>query len=128
MEELGHRIRRFRKERGWSLEQLAERASRGQTKLIHYTTIGKIERLERKPSGDILINIAQALNVSVERLSGKNEDGYPNDWWRYSFLEDIWEQLPNFPGIGRSHPAMIITENKIYISFYFWTVMYHGEQ
>ena len=46
---------------------------------------------------------------------GKNEDGHPNDWWRYSFIEDIWEQLPNFPGIGRSRPAMIITDNKIYV-------------
>ena len=75
MEDFGPRLRRLRKERGWSLEKLAEKAS-FDGKKIHYTTIGKIERSQRKPSGDLLLNLAVALDCSINQLTHQYPEYY----------------------------------------------------
>lgn len=60
---LGYRIRLLRKEKGFTQEQLAE--------LVDKTTdhISYLERGEHSPSFEFLIDLAQALNVSLSSLS-----------------------------------------------------------
>lgn len=59
---VGANIRRFRKQRGWSQEDLAKRAAR------HWTYIGAIERGERNVTLQVVSSIAAALEVSVSDL------------------------------------------------------------
>lgn len=68
---LGNSIRRHRVERGWTQERLAEFA---QTSVNH---ISYIERGERLPSVPMLIQIAQALKITVGGLLGETE---PDAW------------------------------------------------
>lgn len=64
----GNRIREIRKQRGLSLEALAAKVGEVAGKSIHFTTIAKFERSQRQLSGEMLANIAQALDVSPEKL------------------------------------------------------------
>lgn len=64
---LGENVLKYRKIKGLSQEDLAERAS------LHRTYIGAIERGERNITIDTIEKIANALQVSViELLSGGN--------------------------------------------------------
>ena len=58
----GQNVRRLRKARGFSQEELAERAG------LHRTYIGSIERGERNVSLKNIAAIAQALDVNVTEL------------------------------------------------------------
>jgi len=60
--ELGERIKRLRQERGWSQGQLAEKVN------VHQKQISGYERNTHSPSTDLLVRIAQALNVSLDYL------------------------------------------------------------
>ena len=33
----------------------------------------------------------------------------------YDIINNLWEELANFPDIGRNHPAMILVNDKIYM-------------
>jgi repressor LexA len=57
-----NRVRRLRKERGLTLEQLGDMVG------VHFTTIAKIERSQRRLSGALLHNLAQALAVDPSEL------------------------------------------------------------
>ena len=57
--EIGKRLRAIRERKGWSLEELATRASLGANDLL------AVERGTRAPSVGDLINLAQALGVSA---------------------------------------------------------------
>lgn len=59
---LGLNIKRFRKAKGLTQEQLAELAG------ISYKYLGEIERGETNPSIGTLVRIANGLNVSLEHL------------------------------------------------------------
>ena len=59
---LGQRIRKYRKEKKYTLEQLAERLD------VSTTFIGQIERAAGKPSLETLVKIANALDVSADAL------------------------------------------------------------
>lgn len=59
---VGDRIRKLRKERGLSQEELGYKSD------IHYTHIGAIERAEKNWSIDTLIKVAGGLNVTVNDL------------------------------------------------------------
>lgn len=67
---LGGRVRSLRQSRGWTQTQLAEEASYDLGRPLHFTTVAKIERGERKPSGEILIALSRALATTPENLSG----------------------------------------------------------
>ena len=58
----GKRIRKFRKERGMSQEQLALVAT------IERSYLGAIERGERSPTLDKIASIAKALRVKPSQL------------------------------------------------------------
>jgi len=60
--EFGRRVRRHRKELGWTLEELAEKAG------MHWTYIGSVERGERNISLINIVRIARALGVGPEEL------------------------------------------------------------
>jgi transcriptional regulator with XRE-family HTH domain len=60
--ELGIRVRQLRDEAGLSQERLAELAE------MHRTYISSIERGQQNISLTILIRLAKALGVSLERL------------------------------------------------------------
>lgn len=59
---VGENIRRLRKERGWSQEELGERAA------LSYKFVGEIERGVVNPSLDSLLNIANALAIKIAKL------------------------------------------------------------
>jgi transcriptional regulator with XRE-family HTH domain len=61
---LGRTIRRLRLEKGWTQEDLAERAK------LHPTYIGGIERGERNVGLDNIIRIARALGEHPSALFG----------------------------------------------------------
>jgi transcriptional regulator with XRE-family HTH domain len=58
----GHNVQKFRKAKGWSQEELAEKSS------LHRTYIGSIERNERNVSLINIQRIAHALGVRIEDL------------------------------------------------------------
>ena len=59
---VGARVRRLRKRKGWSQEELAERCGH------HWTYIGGLERGERNATLQVVADIAQALGVPVREL------------------------------------------------------------
>jgi len=59
---IGLRVRVCREHRGWSQEQLAERAE------LHDRTVGKIERGELNFSVLILMRLCHALDCSPTRM------------------------------------------------------------
>jgi transcriptional regulator with XRE-family HTH domain len=59
-EKVGTRIRELRKARGWTLEQLAERADK------HYTYIGGLERGDRNATLEVLNDVAKAFDLPLQ--------------------------------------------------------------
>ncbi len=64
---LGTRLRTLRRARGWTQEQLAERAG------LSYKFIGEIERGQSNPTLETLVALAQALDLDVVDLLGPAE-------------------------------------------------------
>lgn len=62
LSQFGDRVRKARRDRGFSQEVLAERSG------LHRTYIGTVERGERNPALINLIRIADALEVDVSSL------------------------------------------------------------
>ena len=60
--ELGERLRAYRTQRGWSQEELAERAD------LHTTYIGQLERGEKNATIESISKVAAALNISLSQL------------------------------------------------------------
>ena len=59
---LGESIRGFRKQVGFSQEELAEQAD------LHHNYIGELERGEKAASIDTLVKVAKALDLRVRDL------------------------------------------------------------
>lgn len=66
----GSRIIEIRKEKGLSQDQLAKLLS------ATPTTIGRYERDEVKPSVEMAVKIAEALEVSMDYLVGRSENDF----------------------------------------------------
>ena len=62
LKKFGIKVKELRLKRGWSQEELAQRAS------LHRTYIGSIERSERNVSLINVEKIARALLVQIEEL------------------------------------------------------------
>lgn len=60
--ELGERLRAYRTQRGWSQEELAERAD------LHTTYIGQLERGEKNATIESISKVAAALDISLSKL------------------------------------------------------------
>lgn len=59
---LADNMRKYRREKGWSQEELADQAG------VHRTYISGVERLVRNPTITIVGRIAEALGVAVGDL------------------------------------------------------------
>jgi transcriptional regulator with XRE-family HTH domain len=64
---LGERVRSLRRERGWTLEHLAERSG------VSRAMISKLERGEKNPTLVVAAKVAEGLGVSLSRLVGIEE-------------------------------------------------------
>ena len=62
LEQLGQNIAKYRKEKQFSQEKLAEYAN------LHRTYIGSIERAEKIPSLITIVKISKALNINISEL------------------------------------------------------------
>lgn len=65
---LGESIRRFRLEQGLTQEDLADRAD-----MDHFSTIGNIERGTANPTFLTLLRVADALEISLGKLTGRSD-------------------------------------------------------
>lgn len=66
---LGRKIRQRRKEKNYTLEQLAEKLD------VSTTFIGQIERAKGIPSLETLVKIANVLEISTDSLLFENLNG-----------------------------------------------------
>jgi transcriptional regulator with XRE-family HTH domain len=64
---LGERVRALRRERGWTLEMLAERSG------VSRAMISKLERGEKNPTLVVAAKVAEGLGVSLSQLVGVEE-------------------------------------------------------
>lgn len=64
LKQFGSKVKKLRKAKGWSQDDLAKRAG------LHRTYIGSIERSERNVSLINVEKIANALNVKIRVLTG----------------------------------------------------------
>jgi transcriptional regulator with XRE-family HTH domain len=62
--QLGERVRALRRERGWTLELLAERSG------VSRAMISKLERGEKNPTLVVAARVAEGLGVSLSQLVG----------------------------------------------------------
>jgi len=62
LRQFGDEVKRLRKAKGWSQEELAKKAG------LHRTYIGSIERSERNVSLMNIQRIAKALNIEIRNL------------------------------------------------------------
>ncbi len=106
-----NRLKELRKQKGWTLAKLGEKVH------IAVNTLNQYELGKREPSFEILLSLADAFNVSVEYLMGKELDkntegiilnrkvvkipvfgtipaGVPIDMIEDSFIEDE-EEIPS---------------------------------
>jgi transcriptional regulator with XRE-family HTH domain len=60
--QFGNRVRHHRHARGWTIEQLAERAD------LHWTYVGSVERGQRNVSLINIVRLAAALRVDPSEL------------------------------------------------------------
>lgn len=68
--ELGARVRRIRKARGWTLQDLADRAG------LAVSTISKMERAEISLTYDRFMRLAQGLGLDVGELFGGGAESF----------------------------------------------------
>jgi transcriptional regulator with XRE-family HTH domain len=61
-ERLAANIVKFRKEKGWSQEELADRAD------LHRTYVSGVERCVRNPTITVVEKFAKALEVELDQL------------------------------------------------------------
>ena len=85
---VGQRIRNLRKERGWSQEELGERAD------LHHTYVGAVERGEKNASIDTLDKIADALAIEMVDLFTLTEGQVNADKLRAYIIEEVKESPP----------------------------------
>ncbi|MDY6884244.1 MAG: helix-turn-helix transcriptional regulator [Pseudomonadota bacterium] len=69
---LGERIKRLRQERNWSQAQLAQRLN------AHQKQVSGYERNVHVPSVEVLIRLAELLNVSLDYLAFENREDTRN--------------------------------------------------
>lgn len=62
------RLRKTRKEQGHTLQSLAEQVG------IQKSSLGNIERGDKSPSLDIVIALADSLNISIDYLLGRTDE------------------------------------------------------
>jgi transcriptional regulator with XRE-family HTH domain len=85
---VGERIRTLRKERGWSQEELGEKAN------LHHTYVGAIERGEKNASIDTLDKIADALGTVIVDLFALVRGEMNVEKLKARVIEEVKESSP----------------------------------
>ena len=85
---VGERIRNLRKERGWSQEELGEKAD------LHHTYVGAVERGEKNASIDTLDKIADARGIEMVDLFTLAKGKINVDKLRAYIIEEVKESSP----------------------------------
>lgn len=67
-------VRELRQARGWSMRELAEKMSE-QGEVVHFTTIAKIERSQRKMTIEWAMRFAEAFGVQPNEVIGEEVAG-----------------------------------------------------
>lgn len=67
---MANEVRTLRKAQGWSIRELAERMST-EDKPVHFTTVAKIERSDRKLTHEWAQRFAETFGVPVETVYGE---------------------------------------------------------
>ncbi len=99
---LGEQIRKYRKEKKYTLEQLAEILD------VSTTFIGQIERAKGIPSLETLVRIANALEVSMDTLLFGDLNGKAGD---FHFVNCIFKLTENF---SAEEKALILKNIEIF--------------
>lgn len=68
---ISENIKKYRKERGMTQQQLSELCG------VPAISLGRYERGERNPSIDTLIKIAEALDITIEKLINSSIEPTP---------------------------------------------------
>ncbi|NPV89897.1 MAG: helix-turn-helix transcriptional regulator [Firmicutes bacterium] len=102
LNKLGSRIREERKRARLTQEQLAEMAG------CNESYIGQIERGEKNPSLEVLVNIANALGVTLDYLLANNV--------RLSKSDSLIDELVSlFKGRDAEEIRLLININRQYL-------------
>ncbi|MBU6402399.1 MAG: helix-turn-helix domain-containing protein, partial [Verrucomicrobia bacterium] len=96
---VGAKVRELRKARGWTLEELAEKAGK------HYTYIGGLERGDRNVTVEVLHAVATALGVPIKSLF--TLEPHPLETRLNAAADDI------LSAIRRGFRAIIDTKGKL---------------
>ncbi len=62
MEKFGKKLHQLRKQKGFTLRQLAEMLG------VHYAHLNNIEHGARRPSTDLVLKVAEVFGVSTDQL------------------------------------------------------------
>jgi transcriptional regulator with XRE-family HTH domain len=98
-ERVGAHVRELRKARGWTLEELAEKAGK------HYTYIGGLERGDRNVTLEVLQAVASALDVPLKEIV--NLEPHPLETKLNASANDI------LSAIQKGFRAIIDTKGKL---------------
>ena len=103
-ETYGERLRRLRRERGWSQEDLAQEAG------VDRQTIGRHENDNVKPKGETLIAIAEALQVAIDTLVSSPQDDLTPSGAPATQVREETVSMPIYDHVG---PAGFVSERPI---------------
>lgn len=68
MEKFGQKLRYLRKQRGYTLRQLAPMLD------VHFSQLNNIEHGTRRPSADLILKVAKIFEVSTDQLMKDDVD------------------------------------------------------
>ncbi|SDM94725.1 Transcriptional regulator, contains XRE-family HTH domain [Fictibacillus solisalsi] len=71
---IGKQIKRMRQKKGWSITKLAERSG------VSKGYVSSIENHKTNPSAQMIMKVARALEVPVEKLVNNNEYTLDHGW------------------------------------------------
>lgn len=97
---VGERIRDIRKAKGFSQEQLGERAG------FHFSYIGGLERGERNISLTNLLKISTSLNINLQELFDFSSINIVKEESKQTLMNEVLFLLDNY---NESELKMIIT-------------------
>jgi transcriptional regulator with XRE-family HTH domain len=103
---LGDRIRRLRKERGWTQQALADKAGCSKRAISYY------ERDGRYPPAPILSAMANAFGITIEKLIDQDEPQTPIPSGQPNLLGDpedrrLWRKFQQLKALPRRDQAAV---------------------
>jgi transcriptional regulator with XRE-family HTH domain len=94
MSDFGKKLRGQREQKGLSQSKLAEQVS------LHHSIIGRYEREEAKPTIDVVIRLADALDTTVSYLLGENDNA---TLFKNQDMLKRFQDIASFPDEDQNH-------------------------